>query len=100
MTSVVCRFANNYHAVTCQTSHNTLPLYLAMLNLSDNCGMRLCDGVSRRDWLKIGSVALGSLSLPSLLAQKAAAASGNASQGSSFGKAKSVIIFGLVGGPP
>jgi len=71
-----------------------------MLNLSDNCGMRLCDGVSRRDWLKIGSLALGGLSLPSLLAQKAAATAGNALRGGSFGKAKSVIIFGLVGGPP
>lgn len=69
-----------------------------MLNLVDSCGMRLCDGLSRRDWLKIGSIGLGGLSLPALLASQAKA--DRSSQGASFGKAKSVIIFGLVGGPP
>ena len=71
-----------------------------MLNLLDTSGMRLCDGFSRRDWLKIGSVALGGLSLPTLLARQATAKADASPQGSSFGKAKSVIVFGLVGGPP
>jgi hypothetical protein len=71
-----------------------------MLNLLDTCGMRLCDGFSRRDWLKVGSVALGSLSLPALLASQARGKADASSRGPSFGKAKSVIIFGLVGGPP
>ena len=61
-----------------------------MLNLLDTCGMRLCDGFSRRDWLKVGSVALGSLSLPALLASQARGKADASSRGPSFGKAKSV----------
>src|SRR4051812_13170953 len=71
-----------------------------MLYLIDRCGTRLCDGVTRRDWLKIGSIAVGGLSLPALLASQASAQASAPSRGQSFGKAKSVIIFGLVGGPP
>lgn len=70
-----------------------------MLNLLDSSGMRLCDGFSRRDWLKVGSIALGGLSLPGLLASQAQAKTDTSSRSPSFGKAKSVIIFGLVGGP-
>lgn len=55
-------------------------------------GARLCDGVSRREMLRVGGLSLGGLSLASLLAQTANAGSG--------GTAKSVIVFGLVGGPP
>jgi len=39
-----------------------------MLNLLDPHGLRLCDGVSRRSWLQVGSLALGGLTLPRLLA--------------------------------
>lgn len=70
-----------------------------MLNLLDTSGMRLCDGLSRRDWLKVGSIAFGGLSLPGLLASQAKAKTDTSSRSPSFGKAKSVIIFGLVGGP-
>ena len=38
-----------------------------MLNLFGNRGSRTCDGVSRRDVLRIGSLALGGLALPDLL---------------------------------
>jgi hypothetical protein len=70
-----------------------------MLNLIDPAGLRLCDGMSRRRWLQVGSVALGGLTLPRLLAaQNQLAAS--PTDAPSFGRAKSVIIFGLVGGPP
>ena len=60
-------------------------------------GQRLCDGLTRREWMRVGGVGLGGLTMANLAAGRratAAAASG------SFGKAKSVILFGLVGGPP
>src|SRR3954465_450199 len=53
---------------------------------------RYCDGLSRRNFLKIGSLAMGGLALPQLL--KAEAASGlRRSQ-------KAVIMIYLPGGPP
>ena len=36
-------------------------------------GPRTCDGVSRRTFLKVGALAIGGLSLPGLLRQRAAA---------------------------
>ncbi|MDX1944206.1 MAG: DUF1501 domain-containing protein [Pirellulaceae bacterium] len=68
-----------------------------MLRILDPAGMRLCDGLSRRDWLRIGGIGLGGLALPSLLSQPARAGAGTSV---SFGKAKSVIVVGLIGGPP
>ncbi len=53
--------------------------------------------VSRREWLRIGGIGLGGLSLASLAGLAPARASG---AGGSFGRAKSVIVFGLLGGPP
>lgn len=53
---------------------------------------RLCDGLSRRDFLTIGSLAVGGLSLPQLL--KAEAQAGVRSSH------KSVIMIYLTGGPP
>lgn len=70
-----------------------------MLRLMDRDGMRLCDGLSRREWLRVGGLGLGGLSLPGLLASQARPAQA-AGGSASFGRAKSVIIFGLVGGPP
>ena len=51
-----------------------------------------CDGVSRRDFLKIGGLAMGGLSLPQLLAREASAGVKNSR--------KSVIMIYLCGGPP
>lgn len=48
--------------------------------------------VTRREWLRIGSIGLGALTLPSLLAAR--------SKQPERAKARSVIIFGLLGGPP
>lgn len=64
--------------------------------LGDDAG--LCDGVTRREWLRVGSIGLGGLSLPTLLAHRAA----DASAGSHTPpvKAKSVILFWLTGGVP
>lgn len=52
-----------------------------------------CDGVSRRDFLQIGALGLGGLSLPQLLELEAAA-------GSTGSRHKSVIMIYLCGGPP
>ena len=56
----------------------------------------MCDGLPRRELLRIGGIGLGGLSMGSLLQARVAAA---AARGS-FGRAKSVILFGLVGGTP
>ena len=68
-----------------------------MLKVLDD-GARLCDGITRREWMRIGGIGLGGLSLASLMAARPALAQSGTSD--SFGKAKSVILFGLVGGPP
>src|SRR5215510_7105352 len=52
-----------------------------------------CDGVSRRSFLKAGGLALGGLALPDFLRLKAHGAV------SSGGKARSVIMICLGGGP-
>jgi Protein of unknown function (DUF1501) len=54
--------------------------------------------LSRREWLRIGGLGLGGLSLGSLLQAQAHAASPRV--GLVPGKAKAVILFGLLGGPP
>ena len=53
---------------------------------------RFCDGVSRRDFLKIGGLALGGLSLPQILEAQAASGVRNSH--------KSIIMIFLPGGPP
>jgi hypothetical protein len=53
---------------------------------------RFCDGVSRRNFLRIGALGMGGLTLPQFL--RAEAASGARS------KTKSVIMIYLPGGPP
>ncbi len=69
-----------------------------MLNIHDN-GARFCDGITRREWLRIGGLGLAGLSLPALLdARQAQASPQQASAG--FGKAKSCIVLFLLGGPP
>src|ERR1700760_96853 len=54
---------------------------------------RLCDGIDRREWLRVGGLATLGLSLPALLAAEARTAR-------SFGKAKNVLFLWLQGGPP
>ena len=59
--------------------------------------------IGRRDVLRAGALSLMGLSLPELLAGRAAAgpgpAVGTASAGSSFGKAKACILLFMWGGP-
>ena len=63
-----------------------------MLKILGTSSGRLCDGVSRRDFLKIGGLSLGGLSLPQLL---------QAEQLSGIRKShKAVIMIYLVGAPP
>jgi hypothetical protein len=57
-------------------------------------GPRTCDGVSRRTFLKVGSLALGGLTLPALLRQRALARE----EGKGTPR-RSVILLWLAGGP-
>ncbi|MBQ17858.1 MAG: hypothetical protein CMJ65_12110 [Planctomycetaceae bacterium] len=63
---------------------------------------RLCDGTTRRDALKIGSLGVTGLTLPSLMslsqASAAARAKKESSHSASFGKAKNCIVLFLSGG--
>ena len=60
---------------------------------------RLCDGISRREMLRVGGLSTLGLTLPGLLqGQALASTSGVASP--CFGKAKNIIFLWLQGGPP
>ncbi len=73
-----------------------------MLVIPGDQGRVTCDGLSRRELLRIGGSALLGLSLPQLLelqAASAASVAGKFSGAAGFGKAKSVILIYLQGGP-
>jgi hypothetical protein len=57
---------------------------------------RFCDGVPRRDFLRIGGLAMGGIGLPQLLAAEQAGANGGTGR---LGH-KAVIMVFLAGGPP
>ncbi len=66
-------------------------------------GPNLCDGISRRDWLRIGGLSAFGVGLPNLLQSRSHAASTSSLPDSlkgSFGKAKSCIVLFMLGGPP
>lgn len=63
-----------------------------MLTIGGRGATRFCDGVSRRDFLRLGGLAMGGLSMPELLRAEASAGVG--------GSSKSVIMVFLAGGPP
>ncbi len=74
-----------------------------MLVIPGEISRDTCDGVSRRELIRFGSLSLAGLSLANVLANEA---KGNApvaaskdSGGRGFGKAKSVILIYLQGGP-
>jgi len=78
----------------------------AMLSLRYS-GPRLCDGVTRREWLRVGGLGVLGLSLADLLAPQplGAAPPGDnrlaaGLSGAMFGRAKNVIFLWLQGGPP
>ncbi|HEX4073614.1 MAG TPA: DUF1501 domain-containing protein, partial [Planctomycetaceae bacterium] len=62
---------------------------------------RLCDGINRRELLRVGSLSALGLSLPRLLqaAQTGAPPRGIISD-PTFGRAKNIIYVWLQGGPP
>jgi uncharacterized protein (DUF1501 family) len=71
-----------------------------MLVIPQAASRDLCDGVTRRELLRVGGSAMFGLSLSTLLASKATAASEDARYGGpGFGKAKSIILLYLQGGP-
>ncbi|HEV3164411.1 MAG TPA: DUF1501 domain-containing protein [Isosphaeraceae bacterium] len=63
-----------------------------MLTLRGPARGNFCDGVSRRDFLKVGGLALGGLSLPQILEAEARAGVGRSH--------KAIIMVFLPGGPP
>lgn len=72
-----------------------------MLRILDHTLPRRDDPLSRREWLRIGGAGLGGLSLPLLAAASPATSQAAPSDaGRAFGKAKSVIVIFLGGGPP
>lgn len=71
-----------------------------MLRILDHDLNRREQPLSRREWLRVGGAGLGGLSLPLLSAASASTANAAADAGRAFGKAKSVIVIFLGGGPP
>jgi hypothetical protein len=65
-----------------------------MLTIADHKRGRTCQGFHRRDFLRIGGLALGGLTLPGLLAAKSRAAAGGG-----VVKDKAVVLLFLQGGP-
>src|SRR5688572_24779964 len=69
----------------------------------DADSVRLCGGVARREWLRIGGLGSLGLSLPGMWSAQQAAAtmtSAGVVHAPSFGRAKSCIVLFLLGGPP
>jgi hypothetical protein len=64
-------------------------------------GARLCDGLTRREMLRVGGLGAFGLSLPQLLrGRQARAAERPESAETPAGKAKACIVLFLMGGPP
>jgi hypothetical protein len=61
-------------------------------------GTDLCDGLTRREWLRVGGLGMAGLTLPALL--RARRADAFAATPARTGKAKSCIVLFFLGGPP
>jgi Protein of unknown function (DUF1501) len=61
--------------------------------------VRLCDGMTRREWLRAGGLGAFGLALPELLRARSAPAATERGE-TGFGKAKACIVLFLLGGPP
>jgi hypothetical protein len=70
---------------------NRKPIETTMITIPSRHSHQFCDGFSRRDFLRIGSVGLGGLALPDLLRAEAQAGIGKSH--------KAVIMIFLPGGP-
>src|SRR6266852_5935123 len=62
-----------------------------MLSICGNAP-RLCDGISRREMLRLGGLSAFGLTLPDLLASRAAESRGQ--------RARACIVLFMTGGPP
>jgi len=69
-----------------------------MLTILSQHEKPFCDGVSRRNFLRIGGLGLGGLALPELL--RAETSTTSAENHSTGGSRKSIIMIFLPGGPP
>jgi uncharacterized protein (DUF1501 family) len=69
-----------------------------MLVIPGHAGKDTCDGITRRDLLRVGGSAILGLTLADLFRSEAHARKKN-EEGVGFGKAKSVILIYLQGGP-
>jgi hypothetical protein len=73
---------------------------MPMLNIHAP-GVRLCDGLTRREMMRVGSLGLLGLSLPEVLrGRRAEAAGARRLHDPARGKAKACILLFLMGGPP
>src|SRR5208283_3458133 len=69
-----------------------------MLVIPGRSGKDTCDGITRRDLLRVGGSAVLGITLADILGLQQASANQGA-RGPGFGKAKSVILVYLQGGP-
>jgi hypothetical protein len=70
-----------------------------MLVIPGQPGKDTCDGITRRDLLRVGGSAVLGVTLADLFGLQAASASQTTSQGPGWNRAKSVILLYLQGGP-
>ncbi|MBI5759640.1 MAG: DUF1501 domain-containing protein [Planctomycetales bacterium] len=72
-----------------------------MLRILDLPANRRDCALTRRDWLRVGGIGLGGLSFPRHVnAGPTSSVASGSNSGRAFGKAKSVIVIFLGGGPP
>ena len=62
-------------------------------------GLTTCDGITRRNFLRIGGVGAGGLLLPEVLRQRASGAPASGPARDGFGRAKACILLFMGGGP-
>jgi hypothetical protein len=70
-----------------------------MLVIPGHSSKDTCDGITRRELLRVGGSAVFGFSLANILGLQKAAAADNYHGGPGFGKARSVILLYLQGGP-
>ncbi|MEX2120495.1 MAG: DUF1501 domain-containing protein [Pirellulales bacterium] len=69
-----------------------------MLNILGST-RKLCGGMNRRDWLRVGGLGLAGLTLADMVQWQEASARAGEGRPRSFGKAKSIILVHLYGAP-
>lgn len=63
------------------------------------CGSRLCDGITRRELMQVGTISTLGLALPQFLDARSEASQAAGRRSSSEPTAKAVILINLLGGP-